>query len=132
MKQDYKLKTRAGETVYTQPGNRGPHDMQILTVFPNSPWKTTLEYIGIIARLKSMVENRNYPRSQGYEGAWKLLKFLRECILNHKVPIRELCANFDMPGFSKPDGKCACGQPALPGDKWCRVCRELLDNWENL
>lgn len=132
MKQDFKLQTRAGEKVYTQPGNRGPNDMQIFTVFPKSPWKTILEYIGIIARLKSMVENRNYPPSQGYEGAWKLLKFLRECILNHKITIRELCANFDMPGFSKTNGKCACGQPVLEGDRWCRGCRELLDNWENL
>ena len=131
-KKNYNITTKAGERVYTRPGTRGPNDMQIFTVFPKQPWKTTLAYMGVVLRLKGMVEDGNYPPANGYDGAWKLLKFIRDCIMKRSVSIWELCSQYEMPNYVEAEGKCACGLPAEPNDKWCRYCREALNNWEKL
>jgi len=94
MKQDYHIKTPKGEIVYTEPGDRGPHDMKIFTRFPKQPWKTTLYYIGVILRLKGAVENRNYPPP--YQGAKMLFNFCRDCIFS-KMPIKDLCKKYKIP-----------------------------------
>jgi len=127
LKQRYKLRTPTGEVVYTEPGKNGPGDMKIFTVFPRIPWMTTLHYMGIVLRLKGMVEDRNYPPNRGYEGAYKLLKFIRDCIVRRTTPIKELCAEYEMPGYGNADTRCACGQPAQPGQRWCKACAEALD-----
>ena len=94
MKQNFHVETPKGEIVYTEPGNRGPHDMKIFTRFPKQPWKTTLYYIGVILRLKGLVEDRNYPHGRG---AKMLLDFIRECILSRKTSIKELCKKYKIP-----------------------------------
>lgn len=131
-RQKYDFTTDAGERVYTKPGNRGPNDMQIFSIFPKLPWKTTLQYIGIILRLKGIVEDRNYPRDSGYQGAWKLLRFIKDCIVKRSISIHELCKQYEIPENIKSDGFCLCGLKALPNDKWCKACREALDLWDKL
>jgi len=37
-------KTPNNEEVFATPGNRGPNDMKIWSIFPNQPWPTSLYY----------------------------------------------------------------------------------------
>jgi len=87
-------KTPNNEEVFATPGNRGPNDMKIWSIFPNQPWPTSLYYIGYVMRLKGMVEDRNYPN--GY-GAGMLVSFLAECILNNQKTVLELCNKYKIP-----------------------------------
>jgi hypothetical protein len=91
LKQKYRITTPNDEIVYTKPGKNGEYDMKIFTEFPYMPWPHSLYYIGVCLRLKSMVEDRNYPNGRGKH---MLLHFCQECILNKNKTIKEICEDF--------------------------------------
>jgi len=90
-KQKYKIITPYDEKIHTEPGKNGVDDMKIFTVFPKMPWPHSLYYIGVCLRLKGMVEDRNYPPEKGLQGKGKLLAFCRDCIVDYKKTIKEIC-----------------------------------------
>jgi hypothetical protein len=83
--------------IIIKPGKKSENDFIIFTNFPNRTHPHTLEYIGQALRLKSEVEEINYPLSDGYEGRFYLLRFVLECILNKKKSVKEICREFSIP-----------------------------------
>ena len=99
--QNYKIITPAGEKIFTVPGNRGPQDMRIYSIFPTQPWATTLCYIGCVLRLKGIVEDRNYKTGYGHG---MLAAFIVECICHPEKSIKELCSKYKITLQEKDDG----------------------------
>lgn len=93
-KQKYDIETPIGERIYTVPGDRGPDDMKIYTVFPRTPWAHSLYYIAVCLRLKGMVEDRNYPPPAA--GKAKLMEFCRDAIFDRKMTIKDLCKKYEI------------------------------------
>ncbi len=80
-----------GTQIILAQGRKSENDFIIKTLFPGRIHAHTLEYIGQALRLKSEVEEINYPLADGYEGRYYLLRFIMDCILNVKNPVKQLC-----------------------------------------
>ena len=94
MKQDYDITTPTNERIFTEPGDRGPDDMKIYSVFPEMPWKHTLYYMGVCLRLKGLVEDRNYRVEDGFRGKSMLVDFCNDCITRYDLSIAEICKEY--------------------------------------
>lgn len=110
MNQRFKFKTIYGESVFTEPGDRGLYDMRIITKFPKAIQSHSLEYMAYCLALKAEVEDRNYPRETGRMGRNRLHDFCWAVL--YKVPldkaqenIRALLAIHKTPGYEKYERK---------------------------
>ena len=95
LKNNLKLlyRTKKGECLYEEPGNRAPGDRRLYIGFNGTFWAHTLELIGIALREKGKVEQNNYPNGRGKH---YLAHFIQRCILSNE-PIKDIMRKFKIP-----------------------------------
>ena len=83
-----------GTEIFTGPGKKCENDFKIYTKFPKQFWPHTLEYMGYCLRLKSYVEEINYPRDKGLQGQKYLHRFIQDCIWKKQLTVKEICKKY--------------------------------------
>ena len=86
-------KTKKGETLYEEPGDRAKGDKRLYIGFNGSRWAHSLELIGAALRAKAHVEDNNYPNGMG---RYWLFGYIAKCILTDEH-IKDLLKKFRIP-----------------------------------
>jgi len=77
-----KFKCSDGTTITCAKGKKSKNDFKIFTTFPYATFPHSLEYIGMVLRLKAHVEDINYPPPK--KGRKMLFDFIKECMFNER------------------------------------------------
>ena len=91
MKKIYK--TKKGECLYEEPGNRSDGDKRLYIGFNGAKWAHSLELIGAALRAKAWVEDNNYKNGMG---RYWLFGYIAKCICTDE-PIKDLIKKFKIP-----------------------------------
>ena len=70
-----------GSSIQLMQGRKHTDDRILLATFPKEKFAYSLKFIATALRLKSFIEDINYPPADGYKGKKMLLDFLNDAIM---------------------------------------------------